>query len=116
LVSLEVTYVYAYTLLELLLDIGAVYFAYRLTRITGAFRGWVLMIAAVVLITFQSTSSILTLALFFPESQLESLIQSIGTGTFIVSSLIGMLVSITLFLAMFELFRTFNRVKATQQS
>ena len=111
-VSEAVTIIYAYTLLELALDIAAVIYAYRLTKITGAFRGWILMILAVVLITLQGTSSILTLAFFFPESQLESLINSVGFAALAQGAVIGVAVSLSLFGAMFELYRTFKRVQS----
>jgi hypothetical protein len=113
-VSSIILYVYAYTAVELLLDIGAVYFAVKLARVTGAFRGWVLMIAAVVLITLQTSSSVLSLILFFPESQLESLINSVGNAAIVQGSIFGIGVSLTLFLAMLELYRTFRRVQAKQ--
>lgn len=113
-VSGTIAFVYSYTLLELALDMGAVYFAYRLTRITGAFRGWILMILALVLITVQSTSSILTLALFFPEAQLVSLIASIGTTALIRGAVIGIAVSAALFGSMVELFATFKRLGQRQ--
>jgi hypothetical protein len=112
LVSESVLIIYAYTILELALDIGAVIYAYRLTKITGAFRGWLLMILAVVLITFQSSSSILTLAFFFPESQLESLINSVGIAALAEGAVVGIAVSLSLFGAMFELFKTFKRVQS----
>lgn len=110
-VSEIVGIIYAYTLLELALDVLAVIYAYRLTKITGAFRGWLLMILAVVLITVQGTSSIVTLILFFPEAQLESLISSIGTAALIQGAIIGVALSASLFGAMFELYRTFRRLQ-----
>ena len=113
----DIVYViYGYTFLELILDIGAVYFAYRLTKITGAFRGWILMIIAVALITVQGTTSILTLILLFPESQLEALITSIGTPALIEGAVVGVAVSLSLFGAMFELYRTFKRLQTRQSS
>ncbi len=110
-VSETVGIIYAYTFLELALDVLAVVYAYRLTKITGAFRGWVLMILAVVLITVQGTSSIITLIVFFPEAQLESLIATVGTAALIQGAIIGVAVSACLFGAMFELFRTFRRLQ-----
>lgn len=115
-VSETIAFVYLYTLLELVLDIGAVLFAYRLTRITGAFRGWILMIAALVLITVQSTSSILTLALFFPEAQLDALVASIGTDALVRGAVVGIALSAALFGAMLELFRTFERLGQRQSA
>lgn len=110
-VSETVAIIYAYTLVELALDVAAVVYAYRLTKITGAFRGWILMILAVVLITIQGSSSIVTLILFFPEAQLESLISSVGTGALIQGAIIGVAISASLFGAMFELYRTFKRLQ-----
>jgi hypothetical protein len=109
-----ILYVYAYVVGELVLDTLAVFFAYRLTKITGSFRGWILVIIAVALFTFQNLVSLVETVLFFPVAQLLQLIQSIGTASFIFSSALGMALSLTLFLAMFELYRTFKRV--TQDS
>jgi hypothetical protein len=109
--SALILYVYAYTLAEVLLDIGAVYFSYRLTKLTGAFRGWVLMIFTVILIAVQGVGSLVSQIALFPESQLEQLILSIGIGFIVYSSVLGLATSIVLFSAMYELFRTFTRVK-----
>jgi hypothetical protein len=106
-----VLFIYFYTLLELLLDIGAVYFAVRLARVTGAFRGWILMIAAVVLATLSVSSSVITLVVFFPESSLESLVNQFGAGSIVEGSVFGIGTSLFLFLAMFELYRTFKRLQ-----
>jgi hypothetical protein len=88
-VSQIVAVVYSYTFLELAFDVLAVIYAYRLTKLTGAFRGWVLMILAVVLITVQGTSSVLSLLIFFPEAELEALIASIGTGVLVEGAVVG---------------------------
>jgi len=109
--SALVLYVYSYTLIELLLDIGAVYFAYRLTRLTGTFRGWVLMIIVVVLIATQNVGSLIAQLILLTPTQLEQLILNIGVGFIIYSSVIGLLTAIVLFLAFWELYRTFARVK-----
>jgi uncharacterized membrane protein YedE/YeeE len=106
-----VLFIYAYTLLELLLDIGAVYFAVKLARVTGAFRGWLLMIGAVVLTTLSVSSSVISLIVFFPESALESLVNQFGAGTIVEGSVFGIGTSLFLFLAMFELYRTFKRLQ-----
>lgn len=110
-VSETVAIIYAYTFLELALDVLAVIYAYRLTKITGAFRGWLLMILAVVLITLQGSSSIVTLIVFFPEAQLESLISSVGTVALVQGAIIGVAISASLFGAMFELYRTFKKLQ-----
>ena len=109
--SAIVLFIYAYTLLELLLDIGAVYFAVKLARVTGAFRGWILMIIAVVLTTLSVSSSVISLIIFFPESALESLVNQFGSGTIVEGSAFGIGTSLFLFLAMLELYRTFKRLQ-----
>jgi hypothetical protein len=113
-VSEIVGIIYAYTFLELILDLAAVFYAYRLTKLTGSFRGWILMILALVLITVQGTSSIVSLIVFFPEAQLESLVSTVGTAAIIQGAVIGIAVSGSLFGAMFELYRTFKRVQSAQ--
>jgi len=107
-----VLFIYFYTILELLLDIGAVYFAVRLARVTGAFRGWILMILAVVLTTLSVSSSVISTIVFVPASNLEALVNQFGAGTIVEGSVFGIGTSLFLFLAMFELYRTFKRLQA----
>jgi hypothetical protein len=109
-------YVYSYVLIELVLDFAAVLYAYRLTRITGTFKGWVLMIIAVALIAIQGSTSLVETILFFPEAQLEQLINSFGATTIVTGSVLGLAVSLSLFLAMFERFRTFRRLQQSRQT
>jgi hypothetical protein len=112
LTSTVVLFIYGYTLLELILDIGAVYFAVKLARVTGAFRGWILMILAVVLTTLSVSSSVISLIVFFPESALEGLVNQFGSASIVEGSVFGIGTSLFLFLAMFELYRTFKRLQS----
>src|SRR5438552_3929907 len=105
-----ILYLYTYVIIDLLRDIGAVIYAYRLTKITGAFRGWVLVIVAIAVFTLQNFISIIETMVFFPAEQLTKLIQSIGIGSFVFSSILAMSLSLCLFFAMFELYKTFKKV------
>ena len=106
------TYAYVYVVLVIALDIGAVCLAYRLTTITGAFWGWMLMIAGVVLLTFQAgASSLVEAVTFFPLASVDKVIQDMGVNSFLTSTLIELAIAGTLFTAMLELNRTFEHLK-----
>jgi hypothetical protein len=89
---------------------GAVYYAVRLSKITGLFRGWILLIAALIVISFSGLISLVEYVFLFPASQLEALLSQLGTITFFTLSAIVMSATVLLFLSMVELFRTFKKV------
>jgi hypothetical protein len=106
---------YTYIIAYLALDVAAVYYAIKLSKITGLFRGWLLMIAALILISVSGLISLVEYVFVFPASQLEALVSQLGIITFFASSGIGMSVTILLFLSMFELFRTFKKLNEKQE-
>jgi hypothetical protein len=106
---------YAFIIAYFGLDVGAVYYALKLGKITGLFRGWLFMIAALILISVSGLISLVEYVFVFPGSQLEALVQQWGTITFFASSGIGIGVAILLFLSMFELFRTFKKLNEKKE-
>lgn len=80
-------------------SLGAIYFAYRLTKITGLFLGWSLIILVVVVRVVDNVI----------ELMLEIGYVSIGVLGFIEDIVLPLLLSVLLLLAMYELFRTFQR-------
>jgi len=89
---------------------GALFFALRLTRITGLFRGWVLIIVASAFIMLQAIVAFVELVVFLPESKLAMVIELAGVPFFTFTSF-GIATSIVLFSAMYDLFRAFKRQK-----
>ena len=98
---------YFIAVLELILQAGVVFYAYKVTRITGSFRAWTLIIAAFSLLTIQSiVGLILTLSL--PTDQIASLISSVGETTTILSSTVTAVAGAFLFLGVFGLAKRFE--------
>jgi hypothetical protein len=110
LTSAIIDFVYAYVIAYVALDVGAVYYALKLSKITGLFRGWLLMIAALILISISGLISLVEYVLVFPVTQLEAIVSQLGIISFLASSGIGISATILMFLSMFELFRTFKKL------
>jgi hypothetical protein len=78
LTSLIILFEYAFIIAYSGLDVGAVYYALKLGKITGLFRGWLFMIAALILISVSGLISLVEYVFVFPGSQLEALVQQWG--------------------------------------
>jgi hypothetical protein len=105
---------YFITVFQLILQAAVVFYAYRVTKLTGSFRAWTLIIAAFTLLTIKNVVS-LFLTLSLPADQLTSLILSIGVVALIVSSAVDVAAGMALFLGMFGLVKRFeNQSKAPQ--
>ncbi len=98
---------YFITVLQLILQAGVFYYAYRVTKLTGSFRAWTLIIAAFALLTVRNVVS-LFLTLSLPSDQVSSLIESVGVATTIMSSAINVAAGVVLFLGMFGLVKRFE--------
>ena len=90
---------------NIILDIGAAYYCYRLTRITGGFRAWWLVIIFTILFAVQSFSGVSYQVLTGSSQQTDLF------GTALFGVVLGLLMSALLFSAMFEIFRTFKRIQ-----
>ena len=105
---------YFISVFQLILQAGVVFYAYRVTKLTGSFRAWTLIIGAFTLLTIRNVVS-LFLTLSLPADQLASLIESIGVVTTIASSTVNIIAGVALFLGMFGLVKRFeNQSKAPQ--
>ena len=103
---------YFISVFQLILQAGVVFYAYRVTKLTGSFRAWTLIIAAFTLLTLRNVVS-LFLSLSLPSDQLALLIESIGVVTLIASSAVNIAAGVALFLGMFGLAKRFeNQSKA----
>lgn len=98
---------YFMAVLELIFQAGVVFYAYKVTRITGSFRAWTMIIVAFSLLTIQSVVG-LVLTLSLPTDQIASLISSVGETTTILSSMVTAVAGALLFLGVFGLAKRFE--------
>jgi hypothetical protein len=105
---------YFISVFQLILQAGVLYYAYRVTRLTGSFRAWTLIIAAFTLLTVQNVVG-LFYTILLPADQLTALINSIGMVTLIVSSAVNMAAGVALFLGMFGLAKRFEKQSKAPQ-
>lgn len=101
---------------NLILDIGAAYYCYRMTRITGGFRAWWLIIAFTVLFAVSSFSSVSYGVLSSQALRAATSVSPALTGTAIFNVVLGLLMSVLLFTAMFELRRTFRLLQKADET
>lgn len=85
---------------QILVQLGAVYLAYRLTKITGAFLAWSLVIIALVLMTVRRVTALMI--------EIGSIPALGGSIAFIDRILLPLAISILLLFAMNGLVRTFQ--------
>jgi hypothetical protein len=102
---------YAFVVTEAALDVGAAYNAYRLMKLTGAFKAWILMIVAVAIIAFQGLVTVLEIVLLYSEKEVEVLLGALNIWVYLYEIVPGLLLSFILFGAMYELHKTFKALK-----
>jgi hypothetical protein len=103
-------FTYLLGFLEALLDIGAVYFAYRLTRLAGTFRAWILLITALLILASHGVASLIQVVTQIPFQELVSLTEGTPVTSFLLATIPGLLLSSILFSAMFELHGRFRQL------
>mgnify|MGYP001027957231 CR=1 FL=1 len=82
-------------------QLGAVYFAYRLTKVTGSFLGWSLVIAALILQTIRRVIALMI--------EVGAMTGFAGPLVFAEKSLLPLMISILLLVAMYTLVNTFEQ-------
>lgn len=87
--------------LQIVIQLAAAYLAYRLTKITGGFLAWSLIIIALILMTVRRMT-----ALFIQTGLLPGLSSSIQ---FVDTTALPMVISILLLAGFYGLVRTFER-------
>jgi hypothetical protein len=105
---------YLYVVLLAFFDVGAFYYTYRITKVVGVFRGWVLMLVFVVVFATEGVVAFgasAALAIFNP-SLLDSYLQGSGSSSLLGTGLYNLILAALLFSAMSELYRTFKRVSS----
>lgn len=90
-----------FSVVQIILQLGAAYFAYKLVKLTGMFRAWVLVITAFILMAFRRTTALLITMGAVPE-----LTGAVGIFDRLILPLI---ISICLITGMYELFKMFLR-------
>ena len=98
---------YFIAVFELILQALVFYYAYRVTKVTGSFRAWTLIVAAFAILTVRNVVSLI-LTLTLPADQVTSLIETVGVTTTILSSAVNVAASVVLFLGMFGLVKRFE--------
>jgi hypothetical protein len=99
-------------LANVVLDIGAAYYCYRLTKITGGFRAWWLIIVFTILFSVNSFSSV-SYSVLSTDVMASNALNSEITGAALFNVGLGLTMSVLLFAAMFELHKTFKKVQAS---
>lgn len=92
--------------LQLILEAGIVLYAYRLTRLTGSFRAWTMIILAFILTTASSLFGIILLLL--NPDLIAGLVQSISLPTLMASYAVSIATSLLFFFGVFDLVRRFK--------
>jgi len=100
----------AFGFAEAILELGAVYYAYRLTRLVGAFAAWILLIAALLILASHSVATIVQMATQVSFQQLSSLTDGVSLMTFISGNASAMSLSALFFAAMFALHGKFRQL------
>lgn len=87
-------------IIQIVVQLVAVYLAYRLTRITGAFWAWTMVILALVLMTVRRVTALMIQTGWIPALA--------GSLAYTDQVLLPLAISVLFALAMFELVRIFG--------
>lgn len=98
---------YFLSVLEVTLQALVFLYAYKITKITGSFRSWTLIIIAFAMLTVQNVIS-LVFSLSLPADQLSTLIQSVGVMSIFLGQAVNLAASVALFLGFFGLAHRFQ--------
>jgi hypothetical protein len=99
--------IYTIVVLSLILSVLAVFYAYRLSRITGLFSAWTLLIAGLILTSFEDFAYFGTV-IFVSYSKVESQAEAFTPGSFSFLTLILICIPALFFGAMFQLYAMFK--------
>jgi hypothetical protein len=99
---------YMIVALELVAQIGAVFFAYRLTRLTGSFRAWTMIMVSFLMTTLSGVVGLFYLLTWNPD-MLTSLVQSVGLTNTLLADSIVVVSQFLLFFGVLDMVKTFKR-------
>jgi hypothetical protein len=111
-----VYYAYGYITLVVFLFVGAAVYGYRVTRITGTFRGWLLLIGAIALAAASSVFTYFQILFFESFAQVTAIVEASTPLNFLLGSFYEIALALMLFFGMFELFRIFNKPATTTET
>jgi len=100
------TSIWMVAVLQLMLQAGIVLYAYRLTRLTGSFRAWTMIILAFMLTTVSSLYGVFLL-LSNPDL-ITGLVGSFSIPALVLSYSLSIATSLLLFFGIFDLVRRFG--------
>lgn len=109
---------YLYVFLLAFFDVGAFYYTYRITKVVGVFRGWILMLVFVVVFAVEGVvvlGASAALAIFDP-ARLNAYLDAPSSSSSMSTGLYSLILAALLFSAMFELHRTFKRISSKTSS
>jgi hypothetical protein len=109
-----IDFVYFYSIVFPILSGGALYYAVRLTRIAGSFRGWILMIVFLAVFAFQALSSLLGVVAIFHPNLVQQYVQQ--NASFVTTSAYNTLLAAILLAAMSSIYRTFSGLQAKMET
>ena len=107
------TSMWAIVAIQLGLQAGIVWNAFRLTKLTGRFRAWTLIILSFILAAASSVFGVAYL-LSSPDS-VANLVTSFNIGTLILSYGVAITTSLLLFFGTFDLVRRFKQASNNPQ-
>jgi hypothetical protein len=107
--------VYAIVLLSFALSILAVFFAFRLSRITGLFGAWTLLIWGLALTGFEDFASFGSV-IFLSYSKVQNVVANLSLASFLFEALILIAPPAFFFGAMYKLHGMFKAQKENQAS
>jgi len=115
LVFLEVALLYGIVVASFGLSLLAVAYAYRLSRITGLFGAWTLLMAGLALTAFEDFAYFGSV-IFVSYSKVETIVEGYNWGTFIFAGLILLAIPALFFASMYKLHSIFRaRNRASQE-
>jgi hypothetical protein len=110
-VEVEVAALYTIVVVSLALSVLAVFFAYRLSRTTGLFGAWTLLIAGLALTAFEDFAYFGSVV-FVSYSKVEVLVEGYTAGSWLFAGLILIAIPALFFASMFRLHSIFTAQKA----
>jgi hypothetical protein len=87
-----------------------VYYAYRLTRLVGAFAAWILLIAALLIMASHSVATIVQMTTQISFQQLSSLTDGTSVVAFVSGNASAISLSALFFTGMFALHGKFRQL------
>lgn len=100
----------AFAIGEASLELGAVYYAYRLTRLVGAFAAWILLIGALLIVAAHGVATTIQLTTQISFQQLSALTDGTSALGFVSGNASAISLSALFFAAMFTLHGKFRQL------